>query len=128
MRSARCGFRVMRAPPDRSWVDNGPARRWSRPLRNAAAQRQNVMRTKPTYVIDGRNFTTLEAFYDEISRVLIPQRDWGRNLDAFSDILRGGFGTSDGGFILEWRNSELSRQRLSHFETVRLKRPLHALS
>jgi len=29
-----------------------------------------------THVIDGRNFTTLEA-YEEISRVMIPQAEWG---------------------------------------------------
>ena len=47
------------------------------------------------YEIDGKNFSTLEEFYDEISRVLIPGAQWGRNLDAFNDILRGGFGTPD---------------------------------
>ena len=69
------------------------------------------MRTKPTFVIEGRDFTTLEGFYDEISRVLIPQVEWGRNLDAFNDILRGGFRTPTDGFILEWQSSELSKAR-----------------
>jgi len=77
------------------------------------------MRSKPTYVIEGREFTTLEGFYNEISRVLIPEAEWGRNLDAFNDILRGGFGTPAGGFILEWRSSELSKERLGYSETVR---------
>jgi RNAse (barnase) inhibitor barstar len=77
------------------------------------------MPTKPTYVIDGRNFTTLENFYEEMSRVIFPRAEWGRNLDAFNDILRRGFGTPDNGFSLQWRHSELSRQRLSYEETVR---------
>ena len=77
------------------------------------------MRTKSTVVIEGRNFTTLEGFYDEISRVLIPQVEWGRNLDAFNDILRGGFRTPTDGFILEWQSSELSKARLGYSETVR---------
>ena len=72
-----------------------------------------------TYEIDGQRFSTLEEFYDEISRVLIPGAQWGHNLDAFNDILRGGFGTLDGGFILRWLDSDLSRQRLSYPETVR---------
>ena len=74
---------------------------------------------KKIYVIDGTNFSTLEEFYDEISRVLIPDVFWGRNLDAFNDILRGGFGTPDEGFILIWKNSKLSGQKLGYEETVR---------
>lgn len=42
------------------------------------------------YEIDGKNFSTLEEFYEEISRVLFPGAEWGRNLDAFNEILRGG--------------------------------------
>jgi hypothetical protein len=41
------------------------------------------------------------------------------NLDAFNDILRGGFGTPDSGFTLVWRNHDLSRERLGYPETVR---------
>jgi Barstar (barnase inhibitor) len=44
---------------------------------------------KPTFEIDGLRFHTLEEFFDEVSEILIPGADWGRNLDAFNDILRG---------------------------------------
>jgi RNAse (barnase) inhibitor barstar len=74
---------------------------------------------KRTYVIDGSHFSTLEEFSDEINRVLIPDGGWRGNLDAFNDILRGGFGTPEGGFVLRWENSEISRQRLSYPETIR---------
>jgi RNAse (barnase) inhibitor barstar len=74
---------------------------------------------RKTYVIDGARFSSLEEFYDEISSVLIPGAYWGRNLDAFNDILRGGFGTPEGGFVLRWENSRLSRRRLGYRETVR---------
>jgi RNAse (barnase) inhibitor barstar len=74
---------------------------------------------KPTLEIDGARFSTLDEFYDEISRSLIPGAHWGRNLNAFNDILRGGFGTPEGGYVLRWKCSELSRQRLSYPETVR---------
>lgn len=72
-----------------------------------------------TYEIDGTRFSTLEEFYDEVSRVLIPDVFWGHNLDAFNDILRGGFGTPEAGFVLVWKNSDLSRRRLSYQETIR---------
>lgn len=77
------------------------------------------MNTKQVYEIDGTRFSTLEEFYEEVSRVLIPEADWGRNLDAFNDILRGGFGTPEEGFVLVWRSSDLSRRRLGYPETVR---------
>lgn len=77
------------------------------------------MRVKTTFEIDGRDFSTLEEFYDVISRTLIPGAIWGHNLDAFDDILRGGFGTPNDGFVLRWRNSELSRLRLGYPETIR---------
>ncbi len=57
------------------------------------------------YEIDGTNFSNLDGFYAEIGRVLIPGVYWGRNLDAFDDILRGGFGTPEEGFVLVWKNS-----------------------
>ena len=74
---------------------------------------------KAVYEIDGHDFSTLEGFYGVVSRVLIPGAEWGHNLDAFDDILRGGFGTPDGGFILRWKNAHVSRERLGHPETVR---------
>lgn len=69
---------------------------------------------KRIYEINGKDFRTLEEFYDVISRTLIPGTEWGKNLDAFNDILRGGFGTPDGGFIIRWINSNESKKRLGH--------------
>jgi len=74
---------------------------------------------KPVYEIDGRDFATLQDFCGVVSRVLIPGAEWGHNLDAFNDILRGGFGTPEGGFVLRWVNSAVSRERLGYPETVR---------
>jgi RNAse (barnase) inhibitor barstar len=75
--------------------------------------------SKRVYEIDGARFSTLEGFFDEISRVLVPRVPWGRNLDAFNDILRGGFGTPEDGFVLLWIRSDVSRERLGYPETVR---------
>jgi len=72
-----------------------------------------------TYEIDGRNFSTLDGFYDEVSRVLVPGATWGRNLDAFDDVLYGGFGTPEDGFVVIWKNHDLSREALGEqFDTL----------
>jgi RNAse (barnase) inhibitor barstar len=78
---------------------------------------------KSVYEIDGCDFAMLEEFFDAVSRVLIPGAEWGRNLEAFNDILRGGFGTPEAGFILRWNNSAVSRTRLGYPETVRQLAP-----
>ena len=77
------------------------------------------MSSLKVYTIDGSNFKNLEGFYDEISRVLIPGFDWGHNLDAFNDILRGGFGTPDEGFAFKWINADMSKDRLGYPETMK---------
>jgi RNAse (barnase) inhibitor barstar len=77
------------------------------------------MSDKKIYEIDGAAFSTLEEFFEEISNKVIPGADWGRNLDAFNDILRGGFGTPEDGFIIKWLNSDISKERLGYSETVR---------
>ncbi len=69
------------------------------------------------YVIDSSKITSLDTFYDEISRVLVPGRRWGRNLDAFDDLLSGGFGTPAGGFTLRWTHASVSKEKLSYIET-----------
>lgn len=69
------------------------------------------------FEIDGRNFDSLDGFYVEISRNLLTA-PWGRNLDAFNDILRGGFGTPEGGFVLRWLHSGVSRTALGYDATI----------
>jgi RNAse (barnase) inhibitor barstar len=72
------------------------------------------------YEIDGTRFSTLEEFFAEFSRVVIPGfNPVLSNLDAFNDVLRGGCGTPDDGFTLRWKNHEISKERLGHVETVR---------
>ena len=77
-----------------------------------------VNQGKRIYEIDGRRFSTLDEFYDEIDRAqdLMP---WGHNLDAFADILYGGFGTPEEGFTLRWLNHKISVERLGYAETIR---------
>jgi len=72
----------------------------------------------PVLVIDGANFSDFDGFAREFSRLL---RDyaWRGNLDAFNDLLRGGFGTPEHGWVLRWVNSESSRAALGYQETTR---------
>jgi len=37
--------------------------------------------------IDGQDFRTLDEFFEVIGAALIPGKCWGKNLDAFNDIL-----------------------------------------
>jgi len=72
----------------------------------------------PVLVIDGADFSDFDGFAREFSRLL---RDytWRGNLDAFNDLLRGGFGTPENGCVLRWLNSESSRAALGYGETTR---------
>ncbi len=69
-----------------------------------------------TIIINGINFTDLETFYDEIDRVLTKNLNWqtGHNLNAFNDLLRGGFGVYEyeEPIKLIWINFSLSRKKL----------------
>lgn len=73
----------------------------------------------PVFVIDGARFNGLDGFWDEVERVLIPTAKWGRNLDALADVLAGGFGTPQGGFVVRWVNAARSRELLGFDETAR---------
>src|SRR5258708_29359176 len=95
------------------------AERPTRVLSYVVSAKEEERMAKVVYEIDGRDFSTLEEFYQVVSRVLVPGAQWGQNLDAFNDILRGGFGTPEGGFVLRWKNSAVSRERLGYPETVR---------
>ncbi|MEI8212982.1 MAG: barstar family protein [Planctomycetota bacterium] len=74
---------------------------------------------KPVIEIDGLSFDSLAGFFDVFDTVVLGVTNFGQNLDAFNDVLRGGFGSPDGGFVLRWRNSKVSRDRLGYDETIR---------
>jgi RNAse (barnase) inhibitor barstar len=91
---------------------------WPFPFWFETAAQQLPERNVTIYEIDGERFSTLEEFYSEIDRVM-HLSTWGHNLDAFNDILRGGFGTSEEGFAILWKNHGTSKTRLGYPETVR---------
>ncbi|MEZ3434875.1 MAG: barstar family protein [Lachnospiraceae bacterium] len=68
-----------------------------------------------TFTIDGNNFSDLEGFYDEIDKILTKDLEWktGHNLDAYNDLLRGGFGVHDEEpIVLKWLNYKKSKREL----------------
>src|SRR5215470_3679525 len=71
----------------------------------------------PVLVVDGARFSDFDGFAREFSR-LIEDHTWRGNLDAFNDLLRGGFGTPENGWVLRWLNSELSRSALGYEATI----------
>jgi hypothetical protein len=74
----------------------------------------------PVRILDGAAFNHFEGFCVEFSRsVLGGAHDWHGSLDAFNDILRGGFGTPDGPWVLRWRGAGHSRQALGWSATRR---------
>lgn len=64
--------------------------------------------------IDGRDFRTLDEFFAVIGEALIPGERWGKNLDAFNDILCWPLARDSEPYVLVWRRSSLSRRRLNH--------------
>ena len=68
---------------------------------------------RPVLVVGGSRFSDLEGFAEQFSSFLTDYT-WHGHLDAFNDLLRGGFGTPEGGFTLRWEHSDLSRVRLGH--------------
>ncbi|MEV1010224.1 barstar family protein [Streptomyces sp. NPDC049881] len=72
------------------------------------------------YVLDGGRVGTLEDFWQVAGESIGCGGYFGRNLDAFADCLRGGFGTPhDRDFVIEWRDHETSRRNLGHQEAAR---------
>lgn len=56
---------------------------------------------KPILEVDGGAFEDYAGYCREVSEKVFfsYEEGWHGNLDAFSDLLRGGFGTPEGGFI-----------------------------
>ncbi len=60
-----------------------------------------------TAVINGRHFSDLQGFYEEISRLLMKNEDWKvGTLDGFDDILYGFKGE------IIWKDAQKSREDL----------------
>ena len=69
-------------------------------------------------VIDGATFDDFAGFAGEFSKLLC-HHTWRGNLDACNDILRGGFGTPENGWVLKWLNCDSSRAALGYGATIK---------
>ena len=69
-----------------------------------------------TFILDGNSFTDMEGFYNEIDKLLTKNLQWktGHNLNAFNDLLRGGFGMHEyeEPIIIRWINFDQSKKTL----------------
>ena len=78
---------------------------------------------KKELIIDGCNFSNLNEFYIEVDRVFTKDLTWktGHNLDAFNDLLYGGFGVHEycEPITIIWKNANKSKSDLGYNETVR---------
>ena len=68
------------------------------------------------FELNGDLFEDVEGFYDEIDKLLTKDLAWptGHNLDAYNDLLRGGFGVHEYGepIVIRWLNFEKSKREL----------------
>jgi len=87
-----------------------------------------------TFTLDGARIHDIPSFYDEINRVFMQDVDWtlGPSLDAFDDLLYGGYGALDGDApaTLVWTHFAASRDALGFATTrqyllAKLARPEH---
>jgi RNAse (barnase) inhibitor barstar len=69
------------------------------------------------YVFDGNKFNSPKTFFKYSEGILTYELSWetGRNLNAFNDLLHGGFGRHDAGEIIKvkWINMGKSRKKLN---------------
>lgn len=72
-------------------------------------------------VINGSSVEDIASFYDEINRVFMADENWkiGPSLDAFDDLLYGGFGAIRNAERVEvvWQDIEKSRAALGYEAT-----------
>jgi RNAse (barnase) inhibitor barstar len=77
---------------------------------------------RKTILLDANRFSTLPSFYQEVENTFTKDLGWsiGRNLDAFNDVLWGGFGVHDyeEPIQLIWLHSDKSRTDLGWAETI----------
>ncbi|KRE57464.1 barstar family protein [Paenibacillus sp. Soil750] len=76
-----------------------------------------------TFIIDGSKISNFEDFCSEFSDVVLSGKHrWHGNLDAFNDILSGGFGEIEGDEALTifLKNSSTLKESLGYTETVKL--------
>ncbi|MFE5430821.1 barstar family protein [Peribacillus simplex] len=73
------------------------------------------------FIIDGDKFSNFKGFCKEFSDIVLSGKyNWQGNLDAFDDILFGGFGDIEyeERYTIIWRNSAKSKEDFGYSETI----------
>ena len=74
-----------------------------------------------TFILDGNCFSDIDGFYDQIDKLLTKNLQWktGHNLNAFNDLLCGGFGVHEysESITIKWINYSKSKKDLGD-ETI----------
>ena len=69
-----------------------------------------------TFILDGNQFGDLDGFFCEIDKLLTKDLKWktGYNLNAYNDLLCGGFGVHEYGepITIRWMNYKKSKRDL----------------
>ncbi len=79
-------------------------------------------RGRITVTIDGNHFDDIKGFHDEVNIKLCPTfKEYGRNLSAFEDVLKGGFLIHEYGepIKLVWLNADKSKDDLGYEATLK---------
>lgn len=75
-------------------------------------------------IIDGSRFDDIEGFYNEIDRLFTKDLPWktGHTLDAFNDLLRGGFGVHEYGqpLRIKWLHYSKSKEDLGQMMMLKI--------
>jgi len=73
------------------------------------------------FIINGGYISGISTFYQEINRVFMQDENWkiSESLDAFNDLLYGGFGAIKGEETntVIWKNMEVTRNALGYEAT-----------
>ena len=74
------------------------------------------------YIIDGNEFNNIDEFYKFIDKTFSDGEEPCRNLDAFVDFLRGGFGKHkyNEPIKITWINRDKSKKDLGYGETIKI--------
>ena len=72
------------------------------------------------YIIDGKDFNNMDGFYKMVDKTFSDGEEPCRNLDAFIDFLRGGFGKHNYNepIKITWKNNNKSKKDLGYKETI----------
>lgn len=97
------------------------ARSFAQRLTESMAREQTESRE---IIIEGKNFQDMDGFYREMGRLLSKDRGFepGHNLDALSDLLRGGFGVLAFGepLTIRWHDFTKSSEELGEENILRI--------